>query len=74
MAETVVAACRPRIPTVPSAANQAKLYLLSGLANELAEELFTIPLQNAQQTRNLLTADATCLILPDAHKTLDVVE
>jgi nickel-dependent lactate racemase len=57
-----------------SAAQQAKLYLLSHLPVELAEELFTVPLQNAQQARKLLTEHATCLILPDTHKTLAVIE
>jgi nickel-dependent lactate racemase len=55
-----------------TAANQARLYLLSGLANELAEELFTIPLQNAEQARKLLTERTTVALLPDAHKTLTV--
>jgi nickel-dependent lactate racemase len=56
-----------------TAANRAKLYLLSGLSSDIAEELFTIPLQNAQQTQKLLTEQATCLLLPDAHKTLAMV-
>ena len=56
-----------------TAANQARLYLLSGLANDVAEELFTVPLQNPQQVQKLLTDQATCLFLPDAHKSLAVL-
>jgi nickel-dependent lactate racemase len=56
-----------------TAAEQAKLYLLSGLAQDVAEELFTIPMQNAQQAQKLLTESATCLLLPDAHRTLAVL-
>jgi nickel-dependent lactate racemase len=56
-----------------TAAMQARLYLLSGLTGEIAEELFTIPLQHAEQTQKLLTDQATCVLLPDAHKTLAVL-
>jgi SAM-dependent methyltransferase len=56
-----------------TAAEQAKLYLLSGLAPDVAEELFAIPLQNAQQAQKLLTPHTTCLLLPDAHRTLAVL-
>ena len=56
-----------------TAANQARLYLLSGLPGDVAEELFTIPLQRAEQAQKLLTEDATCILLPDAHRTLAVL-
>jgi nickel-dependent lactate racemase len=56
-----------------TAANQAKLYLLSGLTGDLAEELFVIPLQHAEETQKLLTEQATCVLLPDAHKALAVL-
>ena len=52
-----------------TAANQARLYLLSGLPSDVAEEIFTIPLASAQQAQKLLSAQQ-CLFLPDAHKTL----
>jgi nickel-dependent lactate racemase len=55
------------------AATQAKLYLLSGLAGDVAEELFTIPLQHAEQAQKLLSGDATCALLPDADRTLAVL-
>lgn len=51
-----------------TAANQARLYLLSGLASDVAEELFTIPLQNAEQAHKLLTEGTTVALLPDAHR------
>lgn len=56
-----------------SAANQARLYLLSGIASDVAEELFTVPMQRANQAQRLLTDTATCILLPDAHKTLAVL-
>ena len=56
-----------------TAADQARLYLLSGLPNEISEELFAIPMQNAEQAQKLLTANATCLLLPDAHRTLAIL-
>lgn len=56
-----------------TAANQARLYLLSGLPGDVAEGLFTIPIQHAQQTQRLLTEQATCVLLPDAHRTLAVL-
>jgi nickel-dependent lactate racemase len=56
-----------------TAANKARLYLLSGLPSDIAEELFAIPMQNAEQAQKLLTGQATCALLPDAHKTLAVL-
>jgi nickel-dependent lactate racemase len=56
-----------------TAANQARLYLLSGLASDVAEEIFTIPMQHAAQAQRLLTEEATCALLPDAHKALAVL-
>ncbi len=55
-----------------SAAQQAKLYLLSRLALDVAEELFTTPLSNVGQAQKLLRG--RCLLLPDAHRTMAVVE
>ena len=56
-----------------TAANQARLYLFSGLPGDIAEELFAIPMQNAEQAQKLLTGQATCALLPDAHKALAVL-
>ncbi len=56
-----------------SAALQARLYLLSGLSSDVAEELFTIPLEHAGQAQRLLTDQASCILLPDAHRTLAVL-
>lgn len=56
-----------------TAADHARLYLLSGLPEEVAEELFVIPMQHASQAQRLLAGDATCAILPDAHRMLAVL-
>jgi nickel-dependent lactate racemase len=57
-----------------SAANHAKINLLSGLPEETVEELFATPLNEARQVQRLLDAGGTCLFLQDAHKMLAVVE
>lgn len=57
-----------------SAAQQAKLYLLSGLPDDAAEDMFTIPLDSPGQVQRLLTGQGRCLYLPDAHKTMAVVK
>lgn len=57
-----------------SAASRATLYLLSGLSREIAEELFVAPLDHAGQAQRLLNGAGKCLFLPDAHKTMAVVQ
>lgn len=54
-----------------SAAAKAKLYLLSRLKIDVAEELFTTPLENVGQAQKLLRG--RCLFLPDAHQTMAVI-
>lgn len=56
-----------------NAAQKAQVYLLSGLEGETAEELFTIPLDNAGQVQRLL-GEGSVLYLADAHKTMAVTE
>jgi nickel-dependent lactate racemase len=56
-----------------SAARQAKIYLLSGVAPETAEELFAVPLEDAGQVQRLLGGDGPCLVVDDAHKSLAVL-
>ncbi len=56
------------------AAVQARLYLHSGLADELAEELFVTPLEQARQVQKLVAGDAAVLYLPDANKTCAVLK
>ena len=56
------------------AASRAHVYLLSGLPDETAEDLFATPLQHAAQVQRLIDAGGSCLFLPDAHKALAVVE
>jgi hypothetical protein len=49
------------------------LYLLSKLPAEIAEEMFTVPLENADQVQRLVAGNGSCLILPHAHKTMAVL-
>jgi nickel-dependent lactate racemase len=56
------------------AARQALIYLLSGLPEETAEELFTVPLEHAGQVQRLLEGEGSFLVLEDAHKVIAVVE
>ncbi len=56
-----------------SAADRAKLYLLSRWDGEVVEEMFTFPLDHAGQVQRLIGAAESCAILPDAHKTRAVV-
>jgi nickel-dependent lactate racemase len=51
-----------------SAAERATIYLLSRLPQEIAEELFTVPLDEASQIQRLLKEAPAQLFLPDAHK------
>ncbi len=57
-----------------TAVDQAGVYLLSGLPHATAEELFTVPLDDADQSRNLMKGNESCLFLADAHKTMAVVD
>jgi nickel-dependent lactate racemase len=57
-----------------NAAQQTHVYLMSALPADAAEELFTTPLENQRQVQRLLESNGTCVFLPDAHKTLAVVE
>jgi hypothetical protein len=53
-------------------AQQASIYLLSGLPPETAEELFTTPLNHPGQVQRLLDGAGSYLFLADAHKALAV--
>jgi nickel-dependent lactate racemase len=57
-----------------SAACNARLYLLSGLRADVAEELFAAPLDDFKQAARMLNEEGSCLVLDDAHKTLAVLE
>jgi nickel-dependent lactate racemase len=57
-----------------SAAQHADIFLLSGLADEVAEELFAVPLEHPGQVQQLLRDEGSCLFLNDAHKALAVVD
>jgi nickel-dependent lactate racemase len=78
--ESALAALREEVPPDmaaafqwASAAQQATVYLLSGLPREVAEELFTTPLDHAGQAQRLLNGPGSCLFLEDAHKIMAVV-
>jgi nickel-dependent lactate racemase len=55
------------------AARHARIYLLSGLPSETAEELFVTPLEHGNHMGRLLEQTGTYLVLNDAHKTMAVV-
>jgi nickel-dependent lactate racemase len=55
-------------------AEQAEVFLLSGLPAETVEDLFAFPLEGAGQVQRLVAASEACLFLGDAHKTLALVE
>jgi len=56
-----------------SAAEKAKLYLLSKIPGEIAKELFVTPLEDPSRVQELLGAEETVVVLGDAHKTMAVV-
>jgi nickel-dependent lactate racemase len=51
-----------------SAACAARLYLLSGLPSDVAEELFVTPLEHAAEVQKLVAGNVSCVFLPDANK------
>jgi nickel-dependent lactate racemase len=57
-----------------TAAQHAQLFLLSNVAQETAEELFVTPLDSPGQVQRLIDDAISCLILPDAHKTMAVLK
>jgi nickel-dependent lactate racemase len=50
-----------------SAADWARIYLLSGLADDVVDELFLTPVSNETEVRRLLTDDSRCLFLEAAQ-------
>ena len=54
------------------AASRGKLYMLTGLAE--VKNLFAAPLENIEQVQEIVSRGESCLVLPDAHKSLAVVE
>ena len=57
-----------------SAADHARLYLVSGMKPEIVEEMFATPTCSVEEVQRLIDKGGSCLILPDAHKSLVVVE
>jgi hypothetical protein len=56
------------------AAGVAELFLLSGMTDNVVEELFATPMQQARNAQRLLDAAPSCLFLEEADKVLAVVE
>jgi nickel-dependent lactate racemase len=56
------------------AAQDLQIYLLSGLPEETAEELFATPLEDVSQVQRLVDRGGSTLVLPDAHKTMAVLD
>jgi hypothetical protein len=50
-----------------AAADWARIYLLSGLPDEIVDELFLAPVSNETEVRRLLDEDSSCLFLEAAH-------
>ena len=55
-------------------AEEYRIALLSGLDEDVVEELSAIPITSVDQVQRLVSGSASCLILPDAHKTLAVLD
>jgi nickel-dependent lactate racemase len=55
-------------------AQQARIFLLSGLDDDTVEDLFAVPLKDLGQAQRLVAASEACLFLGDAHKSLALVE
>jgi len=57
-----------------SAADGSRLYLVSGMKPETVEEIFATPICSVEEVQRLIDGAASCLVVPDAHKSLIVVE
>jgi len=57
-----------------TAAQHARLYLFSDIPPATAEELFVTPLESPGQVQRLLDGAESVLVLPDAHRTLAVLD
>lgn len=57
-----------------SAAEHARVYLACGLPPDTVEELFAAPVHSPAEVQRLIDAGGSCLCVPDAHKSLIVVE
>ena len=59
---------------IAQAADWAKIYLLSHLASDLAEDLFFIPLANEADVTRLLSHSKNCLFLGSAQNIYGMIE
>src|SRR5262249_8859751 len=53
-----------------AAAQHARLYLMSDLADDAVDDLFATPLRKSSEVQRLFDAGGACLFLQDAHKAL----
>jgi nickel-dependent lactate racemase len=65
---------RPVVFQWVSAASHARIYLASGLRPELVEEIVATPILSPNEVQRLLELGGSCLVLPDADKSLVVIE
>lgn len=57
-----------------SVAERARIYLVSGMKPEIVEEMFATPICSVEEVQRLIDSADSCLILPEAHKSLVIVE
>jgi nickel-dependent lactate racemase len=57
-----------------TAVQQAGVFILSRAPGETMEDLFTTPLENTRQVERLLQGNESILFLPDAHKSMAVLQ
>lgn len=57
-----------------SAADRARIYLVSGIKPEIVEEIFATPICSVEEVQRLIDGAGSCLVLPDGHKSLVVVK
>lgn len=53
-----------------SSAVRSRLFLASHLAPMVVEELFAVPIANAAEVQRLVASAKSCVVIPDAHKSL----
>jgi nickel-dependent lactate racemase len=57
-----------------SAGVQARIYLACGLSPETVEEIFAVPVHSPAEVQRLIDRSADCLFVPDAQRSLVVIE
>jgi hypothetical protein len=52
----------------------ASLFLASGLPDDVTEELFATPICDAAEVQRLIDTGGRVVVIPDAHRTIVMVE